>query len=152
MKRRRRRSKRPSAASSIGKLRSSSVFYLDESIYSRILAEALTAAGVNVRRPGRDVPFGTPDEDWLTLAGQNGWITLLRDKRVRHREVERTAIVEAKVAAFIFTGGQVSADGTTQTLLRLLDKMINIAMSEPRPFLYTITASGTLGRTRLSKT
>ena len=81
MKRRRRRSKKPSAASSIGKLRSSSVFYLDESIYSRILAEALAAAGVTVRRPGLDVPFGTLDEDWLTLAGQNGWITLLRDKR-----------------------------------------------------------------------
>lgn len=98
------------------------------------------------------MPFGTPDEDWLTLAGQNGWITLLRDKRVRHREVERAAIVEAKVAAFIFTGGQVSAGDTTKTLLRLLDKMINIAISEPRPFLYTITAGGTLGRTRLSKT
>lgn len=115
------------------------------------MAEALAAAGVTVRRPGRDVPFGTPDEDWLTLAGQNGWITLLRDKRVRHREIERAAIVEAKVAAFIFTGGQVSAGDTTKTLLRLLDKMINIAASEPRPFLYTITAGGTIAKAKLSR-
>jgi hypothetical protein len=97
------------------------------------------------------VPFGAPDEDWLTLAGQNGWITLLRDKRVRHREVERAAIVEAKVAAFIFTGGQVSAADTTKTLLRLLNKMINIAASEPRPFLYTITAGGTVAKAKLAR-
>ena len=68
---------------------------------------------------------------------------------MRHREVERAAIVEAKVAAFIFTGGQVSAGDTTKTLLRLLDKMINIAASEPRPFLYTITTGGTIAKTKL---
>lgn len=110
---------------------------------------ALEAAGVGVRRPGRDVPFGAADNDWLTLAGRQGWIALLRDKRVRHREIERAAILEASVAAFVFTGGQVSAADVTETLIRRLDKLIRIADSEPRPFLYTITSGGSISRSRL---
>lgn len=97
------------------------------------------------------MPFGTADEVWLTLAGQNSWIVLLRDKRVRHREVERAAILEAKVAAFVFTGGQVSAKDVAEILVRRLGKIRNIATSEPRPFLYTVAIGGTLTRQKLSK-
>lgn len=111
--------------------------------------EALETAGVGVRRPGRDVPFGAADEDWLMLAGRQGWIALLRDKRVRHREVERAAIQEARLAAFVFTGGQVTAAKVTEILIKRLDKMIKIAVSEPRPFMYTITAGGNMSLTRL---
>lgn len=83
------------------------------------------------------------------LAGPQGWIALLRDKRVRHREVERAAILEARLAAFVFTGGQVTATDVTKILIKRLDKMIKIAVSEPRPFLYTITAGGNMSLTRL---
>jgi len=45
----------------------------------------LEAAGILVRRPGKDVPFGTPDELWLATAGAEKWIVLMRDQRVRYR-------------------------------------------------------------------
>jgi hypothetical protein len=59
---RRRTSRKHSAASSSAKRLERAVFYLDESIYSRILAEELERAGMSVRRPRIDVSIGTPDE------------------------------------------------------------------------------------------
>jgi hypothetical protein len=58
---RRNRSRKRFAASSNAKRLESAVFYLDESIYSRVLLEELERAGVSVRRPGVDVPYGAPD-------------------------------------------------------------------------------------------
>lgn len=104
---------------------------------------------MDLRRPGVDVPRGTPDEVWLKTAGQQGWIVLLRDQRVRHRASERTALRDAGVAAFVFTGGQVTAAETAQLFSRLVPKILNIAISETRPFLYTITAGGSFVRQRL---
>lgn len=104
-----------------------------------------------MRRPGGDIPFGTPDAIWLDQAGRQGWIVLLRDQKVRYRQPETAAILAAKVAAFVFTGGQVTAAETAEVLVRRLDKMINIAASERRPFVYTITAGGRLARLKLKR-
>lgn len=71
------------------------VFYLDESIYSRALVEGMRAAGANVRHAGGAFPFGTADEVWLTGSGRAGWIVLMRDKRVRYRPLEYLALREA---------------------------------------------------------
>jgi len=74
-----------------------------------VLSEALESAGVSIRRPGVDVPFGSPDEVWLATAGAQGWIVLMRDQRVRHRTLEIQALRAAKVAAFVLTAGQATA-------------------------------------------
>ena len=126
-----------------------SVFYLDESIYSRLLADALESAGAVVRRPGVDIPFGTPDQSWLRTAGVNGWIVLMRDQRVRHRPLEIQALRDAGVAAFVFTAGQATAQRTAEVVTAKLRAMVNLSVSEPRPFLYTLSASGALARLKL---
>lgn len=108
-------------------------------------------AGVSVRRPGIDIPFGTRDTEWLRQVGKQGWIALLRDQKVRYRQPETAAILAARVGAFVFTGGQVTAAKTAEILVGRLRKMINIAASERRPFLYTITAGGQLKPFKLKK-
>ncbi len=65
----RKASRKRSAASSTAKRLESGTFYLDESIYSRILSEALESAGMSVHRPGVDFPFGARDAVWLAEAG-----------------------------------------------------------------------------------
>jgi hypothetical protein len=125
------------------------VFYLDESIYSRRLLEDLTAAKVNLRRAGADVPFGTPDEDWLKIAGINGWVVIMRDQNVRRRELELRALMDFKVGAFIFTAGQASAEDTSATIGRNIKRFANTAISERKPFIFTFGISGTPTRVRL---
>jgi PIN like domain len=128
---------------------SQAVFYLDESIYSRVLYQAMCDVGATVERVGVAVPFGSDDEVWLRLAGNNGWIALMRDQRVRRRRLEREALKMHGVAAFAFTGGEETAGQTAQTICPLLTKFANMYVSEPKPFLYTFGVSGSLSRVRL---
>jgi hypothetical protein len=146
---RRKTSRKRSVASSTAKRLETAVFYLDESIYSRILAEALESAGVLVRRPGVDVPFGTPDEIWLDTAGRQSWIVLMRDQRVRHRTLELHALKSAKVGAFVMTAGQATARDTAVVIIGHLQKLVNIWLSERKPFLYTLGTRGKLSRLKL---
>jgi hypothetical protein len=125
------------------------VFYLDESIYSRVLASAMQAAGANVRRVGVDILFGSTDDAWLEIVGQNHWIALMRDQKIRRRRLEIEALKAHEVAAFAFTGGQETADQTAKTICPLLFKFANMSVSEPKPFLYTFGISGSLSKVKL---
>lgn len=124
-------------------------FYLDASIYSRALRDALLAAGAHVEHAGGVVPHGTPDEAWLATVGAHGWIVLMRDQRIRYRPLEKAALKAAGVAAFVFTGGQATANETTAAVLGSLRKIVSISASERRPFLYTLTLSGQLRKESL---
>jgi hypothetical protein len=73
----------------------------------------------------------------------------MRDRQVRRRRLEREALKSAGVAAFVFTGGQVTAQATADVIARILNRLANIAVSEPKPFLRTIGQSGAIARTRL---
>lgn len=107
--------------------------------------------GATVEHAGGTFPFGTPDEIWLTSCGEKGWIILTRDKRIRRRVLEREAIRQSGAAVFALTLGEATAEETAGIVSRLLIKMVNMAVSEPKPFLYTFGLSGRLSKVRLSK-
>jgi hypothetical protein len=125
------------------------IFYLDESIYSRVLAAAMLTAGAQVRRVGVDVPCGSTDEEWLEIVGENHWIALMRDQKIRRRRLEIETLKVHGVAAFAFTGGQETAEQTAKTICPLLVKFANMSVSEPKPFLYTFGVSGSLSTVKL---
>ncbi len=129
----------------------SSVFYLDESIYSKLLLERLKLRGVTVEHAGGAVPFGASDETWLSKCGDNGWIVLARDTRIRHRQLELDCLAAHGVAAFIFICGQATALETTEIVDGLLQKFVNMAISEPKPFMYTFGRSKRLSKIALKK-
>jgi hypothetical protein len=57
----------------------------------------------------------------------------------------------AGVAAFVFTGGAATGAETAATIVRLIRKFANMAVSEPRPFMYTFGLSGNLTRIKVRK-
>jgi len=70
-----------------------------------------------------------------------------RHQRVpAHRVLEREALQAHGVGALAFTGGQATDSETADIVLRLLLTMANIAISEPRPFMYTFGLSSPLAR------
>ena len=113
------------------------VVYLDESIVSRVLADRLKSLGVDVRIPGGAIPYGAPDEQWLAICGERDWTVLMRDQRIRYRAIERAALIDARVGAFVLTAGQATATETADVLERLLPRLRRLAAYEPRPFLFT---------------
>jgi hypothetical protein len=141
--------KRSAASSTAAKLLEQTVFYLDESIYSRVLVAAMTEAGAQVRTPADVVGFGAPDETWLGQVAKPGWIVLMRDQRVRYRELEKRALTLAGVGAFVFTGGQATAADTARIVCSLLTKYANINGSERKPFLYSFGVGGLPSRIKL---
>ena len=73
----------------------------------------------------------------------------MRDQRVRHRPIEIDALRNARVGAFVLAAGQATARATADVVAFRLLKMINIATSEPRPFLYALGLSGSLTKIRV---
>jgi PIN like domain len=143
--RRRKRSRKGSGASSIAAKRlSSTVFYLDESIYSPRLAEGMRQAGASIVTPFDAGLAGSTDEVWLSAIGEKRWLALMRDQNIRRRVLERRALVAAGVGAFVCTAGEATAVEITATVVALLRKIVNVAISEPRPFIFTFGLGGRL--------
>lgn len=129
--------KTPSGANLIARPDPTPTFYVDESIFSNVLIAALTTAGIPFDRVGHAVPFGAADEEWLTHCGKNRLVALTRDQRIRYRSLEKQALVDHGVACFTFTQGQATAADCAARIITLAPKMLKIASSQPRPFLYT---------------
>lgn len=109
----------------------------------------MRSAGANVEHAGDALPFGSTDDVWLSKCGHRGWIVLTRDKHIRHRRLEREALMRNGVAAFALTSGAATAEEVAETIVPLIQKFVNMAVSEPKPFLYTFGLKGWLTRVRL---
>ena len=138
----RKRSGTRSAASSTSKPPESLTVFLDESLDSLSVVTALCDAGAAVERLTDRFPKGTQDEVWLTEAGRKKWTVLTRDKRIRYRKLERLALQSAKVRAFVFTGGNVTAKETGTILAGALGRIAKIVAADPGPFIFHIGRSG----------
>lgn len=141
--------KTPFGASLIARPEPAPTFYVDESIFSKTLVAELNAAGIVFDRVGITVPFGAADDVWLNHCGRNSHIALTRDQRIRYRALEKRALVDYGVACFTFTQGQATAIQCASRIVALAPKMIAIARSAPRPFLYTFGLTAGLSQVTL---
>jgi hypothetical protein len=86
-------------------------FFLDHSLGRKAVPEALSADGWDVITPAEH--YGVPadeqvaDTDWIEEAAKRGWPILMKDKRIRHRQAEITAVTEHKVRCFVITRGDL---------------------------------------------
>ena len=144
----RKRSGTRSAASSTARQPEPLVFFLDESLDSPTIAQTLRDAGAEVERATDRFPRGTLDEVWLAEAGRRDWVVLTRDQRIRYRQLELIALTEARVRAFVFTGGNVTLADTAAILAGALPRMTGIARGDPGPFVYHVGRSGRPTRMR----
>jgi hypothetical protein len=85
----------------------------------------------------------TQDKDWLPVAGENDWVVLKRDKKIRSRRWERDALIAAGLRTFCMTGG---GNYTRWETLRLLaarwNRIEEVAGSVPGPYIYAVTWDG----------
>lgn len=71
------------------------------------------------------------------------------DQRIRYRALEKQALIDHGVACFTFTQGQATATQCAARIVALAPKMMAIAASESRPFLYTFGLAAGLSRVTL---
>ena len=108
-------------------------------------------AGANVEHPNGTISFGTTDDIWLGECGKRGWIVLTRDKHIRRRKLEREALKASGVPAFALTAGAATAKEVAETIVPLMQKFVNMSVSEPKPFLYTFGLKGWLTKLKLNR-
>ena len=88
--------------------------------------------------------FVSPWDDLRAETAYRNW-----DSGTRLRELE--ALRAARVAAFVRTAGQASAQQSADVINAKLQKIVNISTSEPKPFVYTLSAGGALTRLKLRR-
>lgn len=89
------------------------VIYLDENhCNNKHILAVLNSAEIAVERHLDHFPRGTPDEEWLPTVGNNGWLLLTTDKRIRHRANEKEAVIRHRVRMFYFSKNDISGNYT----------------------------------------
>jgi predicted nuclease of predicted toxin-antitoxin system len=138
------RSKKRSAASSKSKQPEPLVFFLDRSLGKRIIAEALELAGADVRIHDDFFPQDARDEDWLPQVGENGWCVLTKDSHIKHRLVERTALMVSGVRAFVLVAGNLTGPEMAAIFVKALPRMSRFATKHSPPFIAKIHRDGSV--------
>jgi predicted nuclease of predicted toxin-antitoxin system len=118
------------------------LFVVDRDAWSRALGEALTAAGIAfVAHYERFAP-DAPDTEWLSVAGNQGWVVLTRDQNIRRRPLERAAVLQHKVVMFVLGQGNISAAETARIVVDAHSRMMRKGRGPRRAAIFTLTRTG----------
>ena len=88
--------------------------------------------------------IGRPDVEWLTTAGENGWLILSANKSMLQVPHERATIVSQNVGIVFLTSGEERVAKVLQLLLRKWDDLDLLDHTEPRPFVRFLNMRGQL--------
>jgi uncharacterized protein with PIN domain len=85
----------------------------------------------------------TPDEQWLKIAGDNDWVVITRDKRLRRRRGERKIWMKRGLRVFVMSSsGNMTAWETLQLLVERFDEIEDYARDRTGPYIVSVTKTG----------
>jgi len=82
--------------------------------------EALRAAGLDLRVHDELFPQATQDVVWLTEAGAQRWVVITRDDRIRYNQLEKQAVLAAKLRFFSITSSSLTGHEAAALILSAL--------------------------------
>jgi len=95
-------------------------WFVDEDLLG--LGMTLERAGLDIVYPGHrsflDIPRRTPDEDWIKVAGENGWPVFTHDKRILREMSTASLLRESPIVIFFLLG----KDESTWHYVRMVAK------------------------------
>ena len=83
-----------------------------------------------------------PDTEWLTEAGQRGWLVLSCNKKMLEVPDERETIIRERVGIVFLTSGEENLPRTLRLLLAKMEWFEAIDLLIPRPFAYFLYPRG----------
>ena len=78
-------------------------YFTDRDLGNRF-PEILSAAGITVHKHSNYFAADTPDEDWLKVVGQRGWVAITHDARIRYKPNELAAVKRNSVMLLVMVG------------------------------------------------
>jgi hypothetical protein len=107
-----------------------------------MVADALRQAGAIVEIHDDHFRQAAEDVEWLRAVGPRGWIALTRDDRIRYRSPERTALIQARVRAFVLGGRNLSGPAMAEAFVQALPAMRQFVAQYQAPFIARVTQAG----------
>jgi hypothetical protein len=87
-------------------------------------------------------PPTTPDVEWLKDVGARNWVLLSKDFAISRNALERLALFDSGVRAFLLSQQELSGPQMADALATALRRMRHIARDEAAPFVARVSASG----------
>ena len=116
-------------------------YVLDRSLGRRAVPEALRADGWDLitlaEHYGMPADEQVADTDWIEEAAKHGWPILMKDKRIRHRQAEITAVTQHRARCFVITRGDLPS---LDMALRFVTNKaaIFVAAAKQGPYIYSV--------------
>lgn len=90
-----------------------------------------------------------PDDEWLEVAGKNEWTVISHDRKFHQEAPALAAIKQHKVGCFYLSGASNPMWEKLKHFVRIYDRMIDLAKSTPKPFVFHLTPKGQIRRVKL---
>ncbi len=118
-------------------------FFVDRSLGRHVVPGALRAAGLTVHSMadvyGEQIGQGLNDEVWLREAGENDWVVLMKDAKIRYRPAELRAVEQFGVRAFCLVSGNLRAEEQAARLVDNVPRILRVA-AQPGPYIFGVYA------------
>ncbi|MBZ5598564.1 MAG: hypothetical protein LAN83_09590 [Acidobacteriia bacterium] len=85
---------------------------------------------------------GADDIKWIRFAGEQGWLVVTTDDRVRRRALEKRGILRRKVRLFVFTDNNTFGAAMAQRLITAIPEMKTLIARQSPPLMASITKAG----------
>lgn len=116
-------------------------FFVDRSLGSRFVPDALRAAGARVEIHDAHFSLDAEDVDWLSTAGARGWVVLSKVEAIRRRSHEIETLRRANVRAFLLTSAKLNGEQMAMLFSRLALKMARLAVNTSAPFVFAVNSA-----------
>ena len=128
--------------------------FIDRSAWSNALGAALRDAGIAFEEhrkhfASQDTEPELDDSSWLRAVADHGWAVVTRDKNIRYRVNELSAMRAAKLHVFVFTSGALTASETGRLLVQAYPEIVAATNVVEPPAFFSITSKGFVNRLKI---
>ena len=118
------------------------MIFIDRSIPKGV-AEALKSVRDDILWFEDRFQHDTKDPVWLPVVGANGWLLIVRDKKIRTRPGERRILMASDVGCFIISQKKnLTRWEYLKLLTGTLDRMEDAFATTPHPFICRVDSAG----------
>jgi predicted nuclease of predicted toxin-antitoxin system len=117
-------------------------FFFDNNLSYR-LVDGLKAFGEDVVHLTEYFSADEKDTVWLEYIGQNGWVLITRDEKIRWNPAELAAFRRNRVGAFFLGGKNKSGWDLIQQIIRVWPTINDYAEHTNKPYAFRIPPNGT---------
>jgi predicted nuclease of predicted toxin-antitoxin system len=118
-------------------------FFLDNNLSVKLARGLATLSDDEVIHLRDKFPPDSPDTEWLRFIGENGYLLVSRDRKIRFHPAERRALIQYRVGAFFLSGKDLDSWDLVEQVVRNWRRMKEYAEEQSKPFIYNIPPNGT---------